>query len=434
MDLSRTALLIFLLAWAALGQAQQVHTAGAARNVMMGTDLSNQVQLDTLLAKPHLYALGPFDDLQGELTVFDGVAYLSAAPAAGVQTSVAPTARAPFLAYAYVPNWEAYVLDRSISGLKDLEALVDSLGQAHGYGADEAFPFRLSGTWASADYHIIMRDRSEEAHSHEAHNEAKVKFSERAVPADLVGFFSRHHEGVFTHRGQYIHVHLLKSDRSVTAHLDGLRSDGPFTLYLPRRTNAAPLTVVDTDFSKGQLGYQQSVGLAELERFHGHLCDGLALGYLGMKVALYQLYPDSAIDRTNTRAVSQASPCLTDAAAYLSGGRYQYHTFYVDAALPYLFVVQRIDNGQAVGVKLRPGVKPAEIDRLGAKAIEGQLDGCELAKLRVMEDAFTSAVLSQPIGELFELEALPSFEWAPVLRSDFLKTDVLNKGVKPCGE
>lgn len=51
--------------------SQEVFTSGKAKNVMMGIDLSATVALDTLLEKQHLFALGPVDDLQGEITVLD---------------------------------------------------------------------------------------------------------------------------------------------------------------------------------------------------------------------------------------------------------------------------------------------------------------------------------------------------------------------------
>lgn len=88
------------------------------------------------------------------------------------------------------------------------------------------------------------------------------------------------------------------------------------------QTQAQSIKVNDTDFSKGRLGNIQPVDLQDLSKFHGHLCDGLAEGFLALQQALYELYPDSIIDRTNTRIVSKPSPCLTDVAIYLTGGRY----------------------------------------------------------------------------------------------------------------
>jgi acetolactate decarboxylase len=408
-------------------QAQQVFTAGAARNVMMGTDLSPHVQLDTLLDHPHLFALGPVEDLQGEITVFDGQAFTATATPSGIITQVSPGIRAPFLVYAYVPRWAAYEMDHHIDGPKALETVIDSLGQAHGYGAEEAFPFRLSGQWDQVDYHIIMRDKTEEQHSHAAHDRAKRRFTLEQVTGDIVGFFSRNHQGVFTHKGQFIHPHFLAADRSTTGHLDGLQHHGRYTVYLPATGNRAPLSVLDTDFSKGKLRHHQLVTLEDLTRFHGHRCDGLAVGFVGLKTALYELFSDSVIDRTSLRAVSKPAPCLVDAATYMTGARYPFNTFYTTRDIPYLFIVQRTDNGQTLGIQLKPGVKPAEIIRLSALAEQRKLSDGDLLALKRLEDRFTDFILRTPPEQLFEVTPLPDFDWQPVLRNDFIKTDVLNK-------
>jgi formylmethanofuran dehydrogenase subunit E len=118
------------------------------------------------------------------------------------------------------------------------------------------------------------------------------------------------------------------------------------------------MEVLDTNFSKGSLNNKQTITLNDVVKFHGHLCDGLVVGFLGAKEALYKLYPDGLIDRTNTRIISKSSPCLTDVAIYLTGGRYQFNTFFVSDSINYIYIIQRISDGKAFGVKLKPGIKP----------------------------------------------------------------------------
>jgi len=95
-----------------------------------------------------------------------------------------------------------------------------------------------------------------------------------------------------------------------------------------KENNKTPIIkVIDTDFSKGRLTLEHELNLEDLEKFHGHLCDGLVVGFLGIKEGLDALYPNGIIDRTNTRIVSKSSPCLTDVAVYITGGRYQFNSF-----------------------------------------------------------------------------------------------------------
>jgi acetolactate decarboxylase len=190
--------------------------------------------------------------------------------------------------------------------------------------------------------------------------------------------------------------------------------------------------VLDTDFSKGRLTHVQTITPDDLARFHGHRCDGLVAGYLGLREALWLLYPDYLVDRTNTRVVSRSAPCLVDAAMYLTGGRYPFNTFYVSDSMEFMFVLQRMDNLRTLGVRLKPGIKPAGIEFLGELANAGLLNACELDSLRRMEDDFIRILESTGPGDLFDIVALDGFGWDPPFVAPFVKTDVLNKHVPAC--
>jgi len=192
------------------------------------------------------------------------------------------------------------------------------------------------------------------------------------------------------------------------------------------------IKVLDTDFSKGRLQQVQTITLNDAVKLHGHLCDGLVVGFLGLREALYKLYPDSIIDRTNTRLVSKPSPCLTDIAIFLTGARYQYNTYYVADSIKYLFIVQRIDNGNAFAVKLKPDLMPVAIDSLGKLATQGKLDACGIDSLRKLQDDFTKHILSKKPQDLFIVEEIKNYQWMPFLRNDFIKTDILNKKLLKC--
>lgn len=192
------------------------------------------------------------------------------------------------------------------------------------------------------------------------------------------------------------------------------------------------ITVIDTDFSKGRLTNKQEISLWDVQKMHGHLCDGLVVGFLGLREGLYELYPDSIIDRTNTRIVSQSSPCIGDIGLYLTGGRYQFNSFYIDESIQGVYVVQRIDNGKAVSIQLKDGIKPPQINTLGAKAVKNELDACGLDSLRTLEDDFSHQLLKSIPKELFQIEELENFRWKPVLKNEYKKTDVLNKNASKC--
>ncbi len=211
----------------------------------------------------------------------------------------------------------------------------------------------------------------------------------------------------------------------------------PSTRDTPSATKALDergpvLRVIDTDFSKGRLELEHTITLQDVEKFHGHLCDGVVLGFIALTEAFQQLYPDGIVDRTNTRIASGGSPCITDTAIYLTGGRYQFDTFYVANDLPGLYVVQRIDTGEAVSVSLNKGVKPARIGEMGNKAVKRELDGCELDTLKHLEDAFSAQLLAANPEDIFTVTPMANFKWAPTLVDDLVKTDILNKDTPHC--
>jgi len=204
---------------------------------------------------------------------------------------------------------------------------------------------------------------------------------------------------------------------------------------ITKEKNYPSIKVLDTDFSKGRLGLEHQINLTDLEKFHGHLCDGLVVGFLGIKEGLDILYPNGIIDRTNTRIVSKSSPCLTDVAVYVSGGRYQFNSFYVDNTMENgFYIVQRMDTKKTVKVNLKLGVIPEKIIKMGDKAISKELSACALDSLKTMEDDFSKKLLTSNPKELFTVTEIKDFVWNPVSKSDYLKTDIINKNSKPCNK
>lgn len=191
-------------------------------------------------------------------------------------------------------------------------------------------------------------------------------------------------------------------------------------------------TTIDTDFSKGRLTHIQTISLKNLENFHGHLCDGLIEGALAIQFAMKELYPNQPIDRTNLRIVSKPSPCLADVAIYLTGGRYQFNTFYVDTTFKGLCIIQRIDNKQTVAVSRKEGIKPMVIDSLGVLATKQLLSPCNLDSLKMLEDNYAKYLLKHKPEQLFTITRLDNFIWQPTIKNGFIKTDILNKNSKPC--
>lgn len=198
-------------------------------------------------------------------------------------------------------------------------------------------------------------------------------------------------------------------------------------LFITLNSNAQKIKVIDTDFSKGQLINIQTIKYSDLVKFHGHSCDGLLEGMQALMIGLAELYPDGIIDRTNTRVISKSSPCLTDAAIYITGGRYQYNSFFVSNNFDGLYIIQRIDNKKAVRIERKHGLKPTEIDSLGNLAIDNKLSYTELQKLKKMEKNYANFLSKKSPKSNFTVEHMEEFKWLPVLNNNYIKTDIINK-------
>lgn len=229
-----------ILFWIFIGSGrvlgQQVHTSGAARNVMMGIDLRATVALDTLLQKPHLFALGPVDDLQGEITVIDGRVYVSAVlPDGSLAHRSDSTVKAPFMAYSYVPEWNEYRVEIDVADWEALQNWMGLFAEEKGWATGEAFPFRIEGRVDYLKYHVIRRDPGKKEHNHDLHHQAKVPFEWKHRDLQLLGFYSTRHEGVFTHKGQSMHLHAADPESGANGHVDALQLKGTFNVYIPSR-------------------------------------------------------------------------------------------------------------------------------------------------------------------------------------------------------
>jgi len=189
---------------------------------------------------------------------------------------------------------------------------------------------------------------------------------------------------------------------------------------------------MDTDFSKGRIGYNQNISIHDLEKFHGHLCDGLVEGALALKLGLKTLYPSDTIDRTDLQIVSKPSPCLTDAAIYITGGRYQYNSFYVDASIEGLYIIKRKKDQKAIIIKRNKDVKPEIIDELGNLAIQQKLSPCGIDSLRLLEDRYMKKLINTDLDKLFTVEVIKDFKWEPKTKYDYIKSDIINKHLKEC--
>jgi acetolactate decarboxylase len=209
-------------------KTSSVRVVGAMMNVMHKGELFGTMDIDTIKNKNHLYGLGPVEYLKGELMIIDGKSYKSTV-AADDSIAMEETfkAKAPFFVYANVDKWKEIFLPDSVQSIPQLESFLDQTTKNH----SRPFAFRLTADIDHCEIHIVNQPKGVEVHSPD--DVQKKSFDVKNEKAELLGFFSTEHKGVFTHHDSFVHIHILTADKKKMGHADKLMmKKGTVKLYI----------------------------------------------------------------------------------------------------------------------------------------------------------------------------------------------------------
>lgn len=209
-----------------------VHHAGALKNFMHKGDISAKASLDTL-ESVDLYALGALESLKGELIILDGEPYLSREVDGELAIEKSYEAKASLLVYSYTSEWEEHNVRESVNSLGELESLVEEIAVKQGLNIEKPFPFMVRGKMDFLKWHVINWPEEDMAHTHEKHKESGLNAAENKIEVTILGFYSRHHQGIYTHRTSHMHLHVLSDDLTLAGHLDQLIPGNDFKIFLP---------------------------------------------------------------------------------------------------------------------------------------------------------------------------------------------------------
>ena len=171
---------------------------------------------------PYLYALGPLEELRGEVSIFASVPSIARIERDVVATAASWSVRACFLVWAQVPAWSERAPGGIPAGLDGIEREVVALARETGLDPERPLPFRVRATALEAALHVLDK-RDGLPHNPERHEQAKVRRTLEHAVVELVGFYSRQHRGVFTPSESNVHVHLRTEDGLVSGHLEAIR-------------------------------------------------------------------------------------------------------------------------------------------------------------------------------------------------------------------
>lgn len=211
----------------------EVEYQGALREIMHKGDLSARIFLSELESRPYLYALGSAENLKGEIQIFEGKAWNTSVVNGEIVFDHSFSAGASLLVYAQVEKWREFSIPDSVDSAAAFEVYLEEKARAEGLNTDLPFPFLIKGNPRSVHWHIIDWKEGDMEHSHEKHKNSGKNGQLENTPMEILGFFSRKHQTVFTHHSTYIHLHFKTLDNSLAGHIDEFVPGENMVLRLP---------------------------------------------------------------------------------------------------------------------------------------------------------------------------------------------------------
>ena len=213
------------------GTYSDIRSVGAMKNVMWKGELESSIDLDTISDKNGLYGLGPVSYLTGELLINNGKSYVSKVTSDSTMiVEKTFNTSAPFFVYGNVTEWNEIDLPAEIKTIQNLEKFIDDKTTDF----KRPFTFKLIGQVSSAIIHIQNLPKGTKVSSPDEAHQGQTNYNIENEDAEIIGFFSTEHKGVFTHHDSFLHMHFITKDESKMGHLDELEI-GKMKLYLPKK-------------------------------------------------------------------------------------------------------------------------------------------------------------------------------------------------------
>ena len=170
---------------------------GAQKDIFKTGKATSVISLESLAGQKGLYAVGPIDGLDGEITIFDSKPYITQVRGSDVVMDNTFKHGAFFLVWTEQTKWQDVPIPENVKGYVDLQQFVKVQAQTAGIDVTKPFPFLLAGTPVEIKWHINV-DRTEgKPITNELFMKSKEPFVTKNEPVEIIGFYAEHHAGVF---------------------------------------------------------------------------------------------------------------------------------------------------------------------------------------------------------------------------------------------
>lgn len=196
---------------------------GNFSEIIKTKNLSGVVDISELrLDEKNVYAMGAFENAEGEITVFDGEPLLSYGKEGSDRVfNKIPKKKAMLLA---IIRPERFVNESTIE--EDIEDVwfydwLEERAKSEGIDLDRPFLFILEGEFKNTIWHIVDGKNEEKPKDGEKQKLMKKVFVENKTDEGIVfGVYAKENQGVFTHPGENYHAHGVFKNKTRAGHID----------------------------------------------------------------------------------------------------------------------------------------------------------------------------------------------------------------------
>jgi acetolactate decarboxylase len=145
--------------------------------------------------------------------------------------------KAIFLVYADVKEWDTIIVnEHQIRSMSHLETFITKMAFDQGLDTASAFPFQIFARAKQGKGHIMFKDTSIKLITPEILETSKYINSFTDQYIQMLGFYSQHHQTIFTHHDSFLHIHYRLRNKYQAGHLEELHLDPsyPMRLLFPR--------------------------------------------------------------------------------------------------------------------------------------------------------------------------------------------------------
>ncbi len=242
-----TVLLISFAALAAVPGAKKdglVEYIGSQKEIFKTGTAISVLSLEQLSGTKGLFAVGPVDGLDGEITIFDSKPYITKVRGADYVLDATYNHGAFFLVWTNRTTWRDVPIPASVRGYADLQRFVKDQALTAGIDATKPFPFLLSGVPAEIKWHINVDRTGGQRITKELFAKSKERYVLTNEPVDIVGFYAENHPGEFISQfapafnegsgtTNAIHIHVVSRNGKAAGHIDDILLGTGMVLRLP---------------------------------------------------------------------------------------------------------------------------------------------------------------------------------------------------------